>query len=131
HNVASERRRRKGSGETDIRYRFSSRVKTPSGETRLPGWDERGSMRSKNGDKRGGGSGSGVAVGESTRRACAGRHPGKTETIMPSKPISGSSGDVLTTLPSAYVPHPATGLLHLPRFLAKCRHVKQHGALPP
>lgn len=50
---------------------------------------------------------------------------------MSSKPIPGSSGDVLTTLPSAYVPHPATGLLHLPRFLAKCRHVKQHGALPP
>ncbi len=50
---------------------------------------------------------------------------------MPSKPIPGSSGDVLTTLPSAYLPHAATGLLHLPRFLAKCRHVKQHGALPP
>jgi hypothetical protein len=51
--------------------------------------------------------------------------------FMPSKPIPGSSGDVLTTLPSAYVPHAATGLLHLPRFLAKCRYVKQHGALPP
>jgi hypothetical protein len=50
---------------------------------------------------------------------------------MPSRPIPGSSGDVLTTLPPAYLPHPATGLLHLPRFLAKCRHVKQHGALPP
>lgn len=50
---------------------------------------------------------------------------------MPSKPIPGSSGDVLTTLPSAYVPHAATGLLHLPRFLAKCSYVKQHGALPP
>lgn len=50
---------------------------------------------------------------------------------MPSKPIPGSSGDVLTSLPSAYTPHPATGLLHLPRFLAKCRHVKAHGALPP
>lgn len=49
---------------------------------------------------------------------------------MPSKPIPGSSGEVLTNLPSAYVPHAATGLLHLPRFLAKCRHVKQHGALP-
>ncbi len=49
---------------------------------------------------------------------------------MPSKPIPGSSGEVLTTLPSPYVPHAATGLLHLPRFLAKCRHVKQHGALP-
>ncbi len=50
---------------------------------------------------------------------------------MPSKPIPGSSGDVLTSLPSAYLPHPATGLLHLPRFLAKCRYVKAHGALPP
>jgi len=49
---------------------------------------------------------------------------------MPSKPIPGSSGEVLTCLPSAYTPHAATGLLHLPRFLAKCRYVKQHGALP-
>jgi hypothetical protein len=49
---------------------------------------------------------------------------------MPSKPIPGSSGDVLTMLPSAYAPHAATGLLHLPRFLAKCRYVKVHGALP-
>ncbi len=47
------------------------------------------------------------------------------------KPIPGSSGAVLTELPSPYLPHPATGLLHLPRFLAKCRYVKQHGALPP
>jgi len=50
---------------------------------------------------------------------------------MPSKPIPGSSGDVLTSLPSAYVPHLATGLLHLPRFLAKCKYVKAHGSLPP
>lgn len=49
---------------------------------------------------------------------------------MPSKPIPGSSGEVLTCLPPAYVPHAATGLLHLPRFIAKCRYVKQHGALP-
>jgi hypothetical protein len=49
---------------------------------------------------------------------------------VPSKPIPGSSGEVLTTLPPAYQPHPATGLLHLPRFLAKCWHVKRHGALP-
>lgn len=48
-----------------------------------------------------------------------------------SKPIPGSSGDVLTSLPSAYVPHTTTGLLHLPRFIAKCQYVKQHGALPP
>ena len=50
---------------------------------------------------------------------------------MPSRPIPGSSGEILTSLPSPYTPHPATGLLHLPRFLAKCRHVKAHGALPP
>ncbi|MBI5692752.1 MAG: DUF5069 domain-containing protein [Verrucomicrobia bacterium] len=50
---------------------------------------------------------------------------------MPSQPIPGSSGEVLTCLPSAYVPHRATGLLHLPRFLAKCRYVKEHGSLPP
>src|SRR3954468_14723700 len=49
---------------------------------------------------------------------------------MPSKPIPGSSGEVLTCLPSPYVPHPPTGLLYLPRFLAKCRYVKEHGALP-
>jgi len=49
---------------------------------------------------------------------------------MPSKPLPGSSGEVLTDLPSAYQPHAATGLLHLPRFLAKCTYVKTHGALP-
>ncbi|MFI5356641.1 MAG: DUF5069 domain-containing protein [Opitutales bacterium] len=49
---------------------------------------------------------------------------------MPSKPIPGSSGEVLTCLPSAYQPHGATGLLHLPRFLAKAKYVKAHGALP-
>lgn len=49
---------------------------------------------------------------------------------MPSKPIPGSSGEVLTSLPSAYLPHAGTGLLHLPRFLAKCNQVKVHGALP-
>ncbi len=49
---------------------------------------------------------------------------------MPSKPIPGSTGEVLTCLPSPYLPHPATGLLYLPRFLAKCRYVKAHGALP-
>ena len=50
---------------------------------------------------------------------------------MPSRPIPGSSGDVLTCLPSPYLPHAATGLLYLPRFIAKCRYVKTHGALPP
>ncbi|MDB6170116.1 MAG: hypothetical protein JWM88_2980 [Verrucomicrobia bacterium] len=49
---------------------------------------------------------------------------------MPSKPIPGSTGEVLTCLPSPYVPHAATGLLYLPRFLAKCRYVKEHGSLP-
>lgn len=49
---------------------------------------------------------------------------------MPSKPIPGSTGDVLTCLPSPYVAHAATGLLYLPRFLAKCRYVKAHGSLP-
>jgi len=49
---------------------------------------------------------------------------------MPSRPLPGSSGEILTTLPSAYLPHAATGLLHLPRFLAKAKHVKAHGALP-
>lgn len=37
---------------------------------------------------------------------------------------------MLTCLPSAYVPHAATGLLHLPRFIAKIRYVRDHGALP-
>ncbi|MGH7996732.1 MAG: DUF5069 domain-containing protein [Opitutaceae bacterium] len=50
---------------------------------------------------------------------------------MPSKPIPGSSGDVLRCLPSPYLAHPATGLLYLPRFIAKCRYVREHGALPP
>jgi hypothetical protein len=49
---------------------------------------------------------------------------------MPSKPIPGSTGEVLTCLPSPYVPHRATGLLYLPRFIAKCKYVKEHGALP-
>ena len=49
---------------------------------------------------------------------------------MSSKPVPGSSGEVLTSLPSAYQPHAATGLLHLPRFLAKCQYIKVHGALP-
>lgn len=49
---------------------------------------------------------------------------------MPSKPIPGSTGEVLTCLPSPYLPHHTTGLLYLPRFLAKCQYVKQHGSLP-
>lgn len=54
----------------------------------------------------------------------------RTVDVMLSKPIPGSSGEVLTCLPSPYVPHAATGLLHLPRFLAKAKYVKEHGALP-
>jgi hypothetical protein len=49
---------------------------------------------------------------------------------MPSKPIPGSTGEVLTCLPSPYLAHGGTGLLYLPRFLAKCQYVKQHGSLP-
>src|ERR1017187_7606525 len=49
---------------------------------------------------------------------------------MPSRPIPRSTGEVLTCLPSPYLPHPPTGLLYLPRFLAKCRYVQEHGALP-
>jgi hypothetical protein len=49
---------------------------------------------------------------------------------MPSKPIPGSTGEILTCLPSPYVAHGPTGLLYLPRFIAKCKYVKDHGALP-
>jgi len=49
---------------------------------------------------------------------------------MPSKPIPGSTGVVLTCLPSPYVAHGRTGLLYLPRFIAKCKYVKEHGSLP-
>src|SRR5271169_2531375 len=49
---------------------------------------------------------------------------------MPSKPIPGSTGAVLTCLPSPYRAHAGTGLLYLPRFIAKCKYVKEHGALP-
>ena len=45
------------------------------------------------------------------------------------KPSNYDTGEILDTLPSPYIPHAGTGLLHLPRFLAK---VKQHlnGGLP-
>jgi hypothetical protein len=49
---------------------------------------------------------------------------------MSSKPIPGSTGEVLTCLPSPYTAHAGTGLLYLPRFLAKCEYVKRHGSLP-
>ena len=40
----------------------------------------------------------------------------------------GPTGEICFDLPSAYEPHPC-GLLHLPRFIAKCRkHLK--GELP-
>jgi hypothetical protein len=43
--------------------------------------------------------------------------------------FSEVTGEICYDLPSAYVPHPATGLLHLPRFLGKIRkHLK--GELP-
>lgn len=43
---------------------------------------------------------------------------------------NGPTGVICRDLPSAYIPHPATGLLHLPRFIAKIRkHLA--GELPP
>ncbi|MFW6293364.1 MAG: DUF5069 domain-containing protein, partial [Spirochaetota bacterium] len=48
---------------------------------------------------------------------------------MPDQPIPGSTGEIAWELPSPYLPHGPTGLLHLPRFLAKCRlHLR--GSLP-
>jgi hypothetical protein len=47
-----------------------------------------------------------------------------------SKPIPGSTGEILTCLPSPYIPHGATGLMYLPRMIAKCRYVQKHGELP-
>lgn len=41
----------------------------------------------------------------------------------------GPTGEICYDLPSAYLPHRATGMLHLPRFLAKIRkHLR--GELP-
>lgn len=41
----------------------------------------------------------------------------------------GPTGAICPELPSAYIPHAATGLLHLPRFIAKIRkHLR--GELP-
>ncbi len=43
--------------------------------------------------------------------------------------FSEATGEICYDLPSSYLPHPATGLLHLPRFLAKIRkHLR--GELP-
>lgn len=51
--------------------------------------------------------------------------------VAKSRPIPGSTGEVLTELPSPYLPDPVFGLLHLPRFVAKIRYVALNGALPP
>jgi len=51
-------------------------------------------------------------------------------SMAKSKPIPGSTGEVLTCLPSPYIPHAATGLLYLPRMIAKCRYVQEHGEMP-
>lgn len=37
------------------------------------------------------------------------------------KPSDYDTGEILYDLPSSYIPHSATGLLHLPRFIAKIR----------
>ncbi|MFZ9991700.1 MAG: DUF5069 domain-containing protein [Opitutales bacterium] len=55
------------------------------------------------------------------------------EMTTPSSPrpngFSEATGEICYDLPSSYIPHPGTGLLHLPRFLAKIRkHLK--GELP-
>lgn len=43
--------------------------------------------------------------------------------------FSEATGEICYDLPSSYIPHPATGLLHLPRFIAKARkHLR--GELP-
>ncbi len=50
---------------------------------------------------------------------------------MPSKPIPGSTGEVLTCLAiplCCRTRRPAS--LYLPRFIAKCKYVKEHGAPP-
>lgn len=39
----------------------------------------------------------------------------------PAKRTKPDTGEVLYDLPSSYIPHPAFGLLHLPRFIAKIR----------
>jgi hypothetical protein len=52
---------------------------------------------------------------------------------QPSQPrpngFSEATGEICYDLPSSYIPHRATGLLHLPRFIAKARkHLR--GELP-
>lgn len=56
-----------------------------------------------------------------------------SNSIMPENHLAapfGPTGAILRTLPSPYLPHSATGLLHLPRFIAKIRWVKEYGELP-
>jgi len=49
---------------------------------------------------------------------------------MADAPIPGSTGEIEFSLPSPYLPDPVTGLLHLPRFIAKIRlHLRDE--LPP
>lgn len=46
-----------------------------------------------------------------------------------SEPL-GPTGVILHDLPSPYQAHRATGLLHLPRFIAKIRYTVKYGELP-
>lgn len=40
---------------------------------------------------------------------------------QPTLGYNPATGEICYDLPSPYLPHPATGLLHLPRFIAKIR----------
>lgn len=42
-------------------------------------------------------------------------------TDDPNMLFSAATGEICLDLPSPYIPHKATGLLHLPRFIAKIR----------
>ena len=44
-----------------------------------------------------------------------------TPTDDPNTLFSTATGEICLDLPSPYIPHKATGLLHLPRFIAKIR----------
>lgn len=44
-----------------------------------------------------------------------------TKTDDPQMLFSTATGEICLDLPSPYIPHRATGLLHLPRFIAKIR----------
>lgn len=49
-------------------------------------------------------------------------HDNSTKHISaPTHATPGPTGEICPDLPSPYLPHPATGLLHLPRFIAKIR----------